>query len=85
MTTKRQTIDQVLKLSMRVARSELKNPRAVCPTPVQTAILAVCQHLSHAASYRADIAELVRLSVLATVSEPSKSAASVSNTADVNA
>lgn len=61
MTTKTQTIDRLVKLSTRVAEAWVKMPSNVGKTMTSKAILAVCQHLSHEARYRADIAELIRV------------------------
>ena len=61
MTTKSQTIDQLIQLSTKVAKEWLKNPNASKSDITNKAILAVCKHLSHEASYRADVAELIHL------------------------
>ena len=66
MTTKTRTIDQLVKLSTRVAEAWIKKPGNVGTAMTSKAILAVCQHLSHEASYRSDIAELVRMCQAAT-------------------
>lgn len=60
MTMKTRTIDQLIKLSTRVAEAWIKNPGSTGSAMTSKAILAVCKHLSHEASYRTDIAELVR-------------------------
>ena len=68
MTVKTRTIDQLIKLSTRVAETWLKKPGSVGNAITSKAILAVCDHLSHEASYRSDIAELIRLCQSATTS-----------------
>ncbi len=60
MTTKTRTIDQLIRLSTRVAEAWIKNPGGTGNEMTSKAILAVCKHLSHEAGYRTDIAELVR-------------------------
>ena len=66
MTTKTRTIDQLVKLSTKVAEAWIKKPSNIGNALTHKAILAVCKHLSHEASYRSDIAELVRLCQSAT-------------------
>ena len=61
MTTKSRTIDQLVQLSTRVAKAWLKNPGVSSGAITNKAILAVCKHLSHEASYRTNLAELIRL------------------------
>lgn len=68
MTVKTQTIDQLIKLSTRVAEAWLKKPGSEGNAMTSQAILAVCKHLSHEASSRSDIAELIRLCQSATTS-----------------
>ena len=60
MRMKTRTIDQLIKLSTRVAEAWIKNPGSTGNAMTSKAILAVCKHLSHESSYRSDIAELVR-------------------------
>lgn len=72
MTTKLQTIDKLVQLSARVAKAWLKNPKASSGAITNKAILAVCKHLSHEASYRTDIAELIRMCRSAAVSHEEK-------------
>ena len=66
MTTKTRTIDQLVKLSTRVAEAWVKKPGNFGNAMTSKAILAVCKHLSHEASYRSDIAELIRMCEAAT-------------------
>lgn len=80
MTTKKLSIDQLVKLTMRTAQARIRQPQAHKHEAMQQAILAACQHLSHEASYRSDIAELVRLSTLAASSQPIETGALASNT-----
>jgi len=68
-TTKSRSIDQLLKLSMRIARIRLRDRSANKHEAAQGAILAVCEHLSHAAGFRSDIDQLVRLTTSAVASD----------------
>lgn len=67
MITKNRYIDQLVKLGVRIAQTRLGDPDTNRHEAISKAILAVCQHLSHEASYRSDITELVRLSMSAAV------------------
>lgn len=79
MTTKKLSIDQLVKLTMRLAQARIRQPQTHKHEAMQQAILAACQHLSHEASYRSDITELVRLSTLAAASQPIETSALASN------
>lgn len=61
MSIKSQTIDQLVKMSTKVASAWIKNPGDAGSAITRKAVLAVCKHLSHEASYRTDIAELISL------------------------
>lgn len=60
MTAKMRTIDEMIKLSLKVGNAWLSKPTDKGNAIASKAILAVCKHLSHEASYRTDIAELIR-------------------------
>lgn len=60
MTAKTRTIDELIKLSLKVGNAWLNKPTDKGNAITSKAILAVCKHLSHEASYRADIAELIQ-------------------------
>jgi DNA-binding NarL/FixJ family response regulator len=60
MTAKTRTIDELIKLSLKVSNAWLNKPTDKGNAIASKAILAVCKHLSHEASYRTDIAELIR-------------------------
>jgi hypothetical protein len=60
MTAKTRTIDELIKLSLKVSNAWLNNPIDKGNPITRKAILDVCKHLSHEASYRTDIAELIR-------------------------
>ncbi len=60
MTAKTRTIDELIKLSLKVGNAWLNKPTDTGNAIASKAILAVCKHLSHEASYRSDIAELIR-------------------------
>lgn len=60
MTAKTRTIDELIKLSLKVGNAWLNKPTDTGNAITSKAILAVCKHLSHEASYRADIAALIR-------------------------
>lgn len=60
MTAKTRTIDELIKLSLKVGNAWLIKPSVSANAITNEAILAVCKHLSHVASYRADIAELIQ-------------------------
>jgi DNA-binding NarL/FixJ family response regulator len=60
MTAKTRTIDELIKLSLKVGNAWLIKPSVSGNVITSEAILAVCKHLSHVASYRADIAELTK-------------------------
>jgi DNA-binding NarL/FixJ family response regulator len=68
MTVRTQTIGQLVKLSTRVAEAWLNKPSSAGNVITSQAILTVCKHLSREASYRSDIAELIRLCEYATTS-----------------
>jgi len=60
MTAKTRTIDELIKLSLKVGNAWLNKPIDTGNAITSKAILAVCKHLSHEAGYRGDIAELIR-------------------------
>ena len=60
MTAKTRTIDELIKLSLKVGNAWLNKPTDKGNAIASKAILAVCKHLSHKVSYRADIAELIQ-------------------------
>ena len=61
MTTKTRTIDQLVKLSLKVGNAWMSKPTDKGNAIAGKAILAVCKHLSHEAGYRSDVAELIRI------------------------
>ena len=60
MTAKTRNIDELIKLSLKVGNAWLNKPTDAGNALASKAILAVCKHLSHEASHREDIAELIR-------------------------
>ena len=76
MTTR--SIDQLLKLSMRIARIRLRDPCTNKHEATQMAILSVCEHLSQTAGFRSDIDQLVHLITSAVTSDESNSTVPIS-------
>lgn len=52
MTAKTRTIDELIKLSLKVGNAWLNKPTNTGNAIISKAILAVCQYLSHEAGYR---------------------------------
>lgn len=61
MTTKMRTIEQLIKLSLKVGNAWMSKPTDKGNAIAAKAILAVCKHLSHEAAYRSDVAELIQI------------------------
>lgn len=60
MTTKTQTIDQLIKLSLKVGNAWMSKPSDKGNAIVGRAIIAVCKHLSHKVSQRPELAALIK-------------------------